>query len=237
MLNNQAPEPRIHNKNVLQVHSIFYTIQGEGPFCGKPALFIRLAGCVIQCPGCDTDYTSRRKHYHVQDLIAHCQRTMYKGGLIVITGGEPFRQDLSLFIPELTKRGFIVQVETNGMVPPSQGVHFSTDLHQPQGKAYIVCSPKDKVINEQILRACCCLKYVMGAEDVGEDGLPNTVLGRRLKGIIARPPSWFQRPIYLQPMDEKDEEKNARNIHTCIQSCMEKGYTLQLQIHKYLNLE
>ena len=185
MLNNQAPEPRVHNKNVLQVHSIFYTIQGEGPFCGKPALFIRLAGCVIQCPGCDTDYTSRRKHYHVTDLIDHCQRTMYKGGLIVITGGEPFRQDLSLFIPELTKRGFVVQVETNGMVPPSQGVHFSTDLHQPQGKAYIVCSPKDKVINEAILRACCCLKYVMGADDVGEDGLPNTVLGRRLKGIVA----------------------------------------------------
>ena len=38
----------------LEVHSIFKTIQGEGPFCGTPAVFIRLAGCNLQCPWCDT---------------------------------------------------------------------------------------------------------------------------------------------------------------------------------------
>src|SRR3954467_9071958 len=44
--------------NSLSIHSIFYTLQGEGPYSGCPAVFMRLAGCNLQCPGCDTDYTS-----------------------------------------------------------------------------------------------------------------------------------------------------------------------------------
>ena len=51
--NTQEPE-KIDRDRHLDVHSIFHTIQGEGPYCGHPAVFIRLAGCNLQCPGCDT---------------------------------------------------------------------------------------------------------------------------------------------------------------------------------------
>ena len=57
-INSQAIEKSAHyTTRSYDVHSIFPTIQGEGPFVGQPAIFIRLAGCNLQCPACDTDYT------------------------------------------------------------------------------------------------------------------------------------------------------------------------------------
>ena len=40
--------------NSLFVTSMFFTLQGEGPYAGQPALFIRLAKCNLDCSFCDT---------------------------------------------------------------------------------------------------------------------------------------------------------------------------------------
>ncbi|WP_046973456.1 7-carboxy-7-deazaguanine synthase QueE, partial [Dyella japonica] len=97
------------------------TIQGEGPFCGQPAVFVRLAGCNLQCPGCDTNYTSNRKkmsHSDIWQEIVHVTGEA-KTKLVVITGGEPFRQpEVVNFINYLIDmKGYRVQVETNGTMP------------------------------------------------------------------------------------------------------------------------
>ena len=41
-------------KESLYVTSMFFTLQGEGPYAGLPALFIRLAKCNLACSFCDT---------------------------------------------------------------------------------------------------------------------------------------------------------------------------------------
>ena len=144
----------------LGLHSIFYTIQGEGPQCGNPAIFIRLAGCNLQCPGCDTDYTTGRRRLHVNDItkeVAALYEDEYPSApepLIVITGGEPFRQDITALCKRLITAGHKVQIETNGTLPPSRGLPAAV---------MVVCSPKTGKINQHLHPYIQALKYVVQA--------------------------------------------------------------------------
>jgi organic radical activating enzyme len=236
-LNTQPIEKKeVSNSVYLDVHSIFYTIQGEGPFAGTPAVFIRLAGCNLQCPGCDTDYTSKRDSMHVADIITTVSK-LSKTGLVVITGGEPFRQNLIKLLPFLTFEGYYVQIETNGTLPPPENTVFSVITDYRQG-VYIVCSPKTGKINRLTLDNSCCLKYVIEHNDYDkEDGLPLHALRHSASPRLARPPIGFKRPIYLQPMDSQNHGVNLRNQAVAIEGCMRHGYILQLQIHKIINME
>jgi 7-carboxy-7-deazaguanine synthase len=163
--------------------------------------------------------------------------------LAVITGGEPFRQNIGPLIEALLSNLVSVQVETNGTLPPSPlRRHRYQPRVQPLGQlnapsAFIVCSPKTGKVLPSILESCCALKYVLDADSLGDDGLPLTALGHTANPWLARPPLGWDRAVYLQPADHKDEAKNRANIDATIRSCLANGYTLQLQIHKYLNLE
>lgn len=238
-MNNQPIEKRRHTVGELDVHSIFRTIQGEGPFSGAPAIFIRLAGCNLQCPACDTDYTSKRTTLtHRQIAEEVCLLEHFKHAhLVVITGGEPFRQNLVPLINSLLALGFYVQIETNGTLEAPDGIEFSL-LPERRYGAYIVCSPKTGKVHPSIERSACAYKYVLSADSVSEkDGLPIKALLHPASPQVARPPSWWNRAIYVQPLDVKCVEGNLLNNEATVASCMTFGYTLQLQIHKILNLE
>lgn len=236
--------------SILDVHSIFYTIQGEGPFCGTPAVFLRLAGCNLQCPLCDTEYTQGRKMMSVIEIAAAILKAdsrPWKGGhsydtverhLVVITGGEPFRQQLAELIEHLLACGYYIQIETNGTLPRPSLPWYETNPVARNG-VYIVCSPKAGKVNETIWSNACCVKYVAKAGDIADDGLPIHALDHTVNGVVARPPDWFRKafPIYLQPVDERNIAMNERNIAAVRESCMKHGYILQLQIHKLIGVE
>lgn len=236
-LNNQPIEKRVDNgSGPLEVHSIFYTIQGEGPFCGTPAVFVRLAGCNLQCPWCDTEYSSSRMNMTPEEIVEQVAISLTSGGLVVITGGEPFRQNLTHLLTTLVSAGYYVQIETNGTLPPSE-FRYETRIERRHG-AYIVCSPKTGKVNPLVWSQACCAKYVMAADDESADGLPVTALGHTANPILARPPiGWPRYQIYLQPMDAKDPEENQRNIDAVRNSCLHHNYILQLQIHKLIGVE
>lgn len=234
----------------LVVHSIFYTIQGEGPFTGRPAVFVRLSGCNLQCPGCDTDYTSQRHIMSAQEIVAKIFELATKETLVVITGGEPFRQyNVRYLLELLTRIGMRVQIESNGTLPPlefdngvEEGYHYLplvTNFNVPGvGAVHIVCSPKSGRINPLILKYACCLKYVVKHNDVDPmDYLPIHSLDHPVGVKVARPSPEFERTIYVQPMDEQDEVKNKLNLQEAINSCLKGGYTLQIQTHKIINME
>lgn len=255
MLNTQTPEKRVHNADgILSVHSIFHTIQGEGPFCGYPAVFVRLAGCNLQCPLCDTEYTQGRRPLHPDQILEEIYRVMgdtRNTRLIVVTGGEPFRQDLAELFDALTKAGYFVQVETNGTLDPPDDSDsewkYSDDFNHPDG-VYIVCSPKAGKVRDKIHEEACCYKYVGSFGNLSPiDGLPMHPLEhpslngvprpRILKDYRAQP---RYRPVYLQPTDHKDYRRgglNDKSLAAVVESCMKHGYILQLQTHKIIGVE
>src|SRR5271163_4878736 len=103
---------KVDIKDTIEVVKIFKTIQGEGPFTGIPAVFIRFAGCSLQCPKCDTDYTTNRKTMTIDEIVKEVRE--YNAPLVVITGGEPFRQNVRQLVNDLFLFYFKIQVETNG---------------------------------------------------------------------------------------------------------------------------
>lgn len=236
MRNTQPIEKReLLANGWLAVHSIFYTIQGEGPFCGTPAVFVRLAGCNLQCPACDTDYTSKRMLMTEYEIFLEVNK-LFGQGLVVITGGEPFRQPIGSLIHLLMQEGCYVQVESNGTLEPPP-VIWSLNPQMKKG-AYLVCSPKTGKVHPEVLVQACALKYVVRRGQIDpEDGLPITTLDHTVNGRVARPPEGWNRPIYVQPIDVGDVVSNDIHTAAAVDSCMNHGYTLQLQIHKLIGVE
>ncbi len=111
-MNTQKPTPVDYVTTDLMVEEIFYTIQGEGPFTGQPALFIRLSGCPLLCSLCDTLYNSFHPQT-VEDVVDEAVLRRQMAQLCVITGGEPFRQyPLARLVDALLQHFSTVQIET-----------------------------------------------------------------------------------------------------------------------------
>src|SRR5580658_3582582 len=90
----------------LWVQEVFYTLQGEGPFSGVPAVFVRLAGCNLACFWCDTDFESSTWRPTFDELLANIEEKRPAiCNLIVITGGEPFRQNIRPLVCHLLDSG------------------------------------------------------------------------------------------------------------------------------------
>lgn len=238
-LNIQPVEkPDLREDGSLSVHSIFYTLQGEGPFAGQRAVFVRLAGCNLQCPGCDTEYTSGRLRMvpaEIAQLIAAMgqEHSRTRVRLVVITGGEPFRQNLFPLVTLLIGRRYQVQIETNGVLAPKEGLETMVALG-----TQVVVSPKTSRISPFWGRYAAAFKYVLQSGNVlEEDLLPVQALKHKAVPHVARPPDFYTGPIYVNPMDEKDPERNQANLELVARAAMRHGYIAGVQMHKYMNLE
>ncbi len=220
------------NSEKLWLEKIFYTIQGEGPYNGHPSIFIRLSGCNLKCDFCDTSFEDFNHHFSINEIINHLGNLgNTKTKLIVITGGEPFRQNISNLVDKLLALEYTVQIETNGtlFIPLS----FSKKL-------VIVCSPKTANLNKELLPYINYYKYVLDANFIDPiDGLPNyNSQNMQIQANIARPNHDFDKgKIYVLPMDVLDENKNKLNLQACVKTCLDFGYKLSLQMHKYAGIE
>jgi len=100
----------------MKVNEIFYSIQGEGPDIGMPAVFVRLSGCNLDCSWCDTEFESG-KELTIPEIIDTVNKVSSQCGNVIITGGEPLIQpDIHHLMTELIHADKNVSVETNGTV-------------------------------------------------------------------------------------------------------------------------
>ena len=103
--------------NKILVSEIFDSIQGEGPDAGRPSTFVRLHGCNLNCPWCDTPYSLRldphmRGVMSADDVFEEIMQSRRRN--VIFTGGEPMLQwpKWRSLVPRLRERGFSVAVET-----------------------------------------------------------------------------------------------------------------------------
>lgn len=192
----------------MRVNEIFYSLQGEGKHTGVAAIFIRLAGCNLQCGFCDTDhepYEELTEEAIVRKVI------QYPARHVVITGGEPTLQLTRSLVDLLHDAGKYIQIETNGTIKLKDGLEHLID--------WITLSPKHEKINIQRFDE---LKVVYQGQDMTQydDLLPNHHSAR-----------------YLQPCDYKDKTKNAATIAATIAYIKaHPEWRLSLQTHKYLDI-
>jgi 7-carboxy-7-deazaguanine synthase len=236
MFGNNKVERSINQRDGLDLRVVegspFYTIQGEGPHAGRPAVFLRLHGCPLRCFFCDTEFDQPLNPWLsvstvvariLNEAPAHCK-------LLVVTGGEPLRQNLVHLFTAFVNRRWTIQIETSGILWQE-----AVDMQGVE----VVVSPKTGKIDERIADKAVCFKYVIRAGDIAEDGLPCTNTqdpdGQPIR--LARPSDYgLVKPIYLSPMDEYNEAKNAVNRQEVARLAMAHGYRAGLQVHKILNL-
>lgn len=212
----------------LWVQEVFYTLQGEGPFSGQPAVFVRLAGCNLNCWFCDTEFESSLWKPTLEELIETIGAEQGKADLVVITGGEPFRQNIGPLVEALLARGLRVQIETNGTL--------WIDLPEDD-RLFIVCSPKTERLNKNLRQRISAYKYLIAASVAADGDGPGSV-GHRYVGMngqnVAEPEPGV--PVYVMPLDEGEAEANQANLKACSELALSSGHFLTVQTHKILGI-
>jgi 7-carboxy-7-deazaguanine synthase len=99
---------------LLTINEIFYSIQGESTFVGRPCVFVRLSACDLRCSWCDTEYAFHQgQKQSLDDVLAEVERLNCP--LVEVTGGEPLLQEeVYPLMQSMLDRGRTVLLETGG---------------------------------------------------------------------------------------------------------------------------
>ncbi len=208
------------------VKEIYYTLQGEGAQTGRPAVFLRFAGCNLWsgreahrrdavCRFCDTEFVGTDgpgggKFESAAELAEAAERAWPDNGgkrYVVCTGGEPLLQLDRVAIDALHDAGFEIGVETNGTLEAPDGIDWL--CVSPKGDAPVVLTCGDE------------LKLVFPQAEAAAQ--PERFEDLRFEHF------------FLQPLDDGSRERNTQQA---IRYCLEHPrWRLSLQTHKYLGID
>ena len=217
------------------VNELFETLQGEGSFTGVPAIFVRLQGCPVGCPWCDTRHTwelkpeaetsiavvvekaeadERHAWLSASELLAEVQSRGYHARHLVITGGEPCIYDLRSLSVTFLEAGFAVQLETSGtfevQIDPRAWVTVSPKVDLPGGYA----------VRVDALQRANEIKHPVAREAHIEE--LDLLLAQLADGGAGK-------VICLQPISQQ-----RRATELAMRTCIERNWRLSAQLHKYL---
>ena len=210
------------------VKEIYYTLQGEGAQTGRPAVFLRFAGCNLWsgreahreesvCRFCDTDFVGTDgpgggKFETAVDLAEAVRRSWPQGSIsaspyVVCTGGEPLLQLDGAAIDALHSAGFEIGVESNGTLVAPEGIDWL--CVSPKGRAPVLQTSGDE------------LKLVYPQAESEAQPASFAHLGFR--------------HFFLQPLDSPERDKNTRSV---IDYCLRHPqWKLSLQTHKIIGID
>ena len=124
----------LNHPNLLKIHEIFHSLQGESSRVGLPTVFVRLTGCPMRCVYCDTAYAfSGGSNIEIADILAKVAE--FSTPYVTVTGGEPLAQKDSLvLLRQLCDAGYSVSLETGGAIdisPVDKRVSVILDVKTP----------------------------------------------------------------------------------------------------------
>jgi len=201
------------------INEVFRSIQGEGERAGRLAVFVRFAGCNLNCDWCDTDHAARqhmtgiRIIEEVSALLPHNR----EGCLIVLTGGEPFLQLCSPLLVTLQRFNGWVCIETNGTVDPTRLIDEGA-----LSNVWITISPKENAPIHPAFRTICINEIKLVAAPWIKTGV--------LDKFDAEFPGASK---FIQPLDSNGK----MNVRRCLDLIYARpGWRLSAQVHKLLGL-
>ena len=208
--------------SILKIKEIFWSFQGEGLRVGVPSIFLRLAGCSVQCPYCDTKdswESDAGAAMSIEEILSKIEiyKKKYPQSQVVITGGEPLEQDLSKITAALKKKNFFLSIETNG-------IHF-----QDLPIDWWTVSPKDVTgyfIHQELLKKTNEIKLVVN-KNLAIDEIKRT---RSMVPVSV--------PIFLQP--EANDKDRYINTFSLFRHCQEENFEnikAGIQLHKIYNVK
>lgn len=210
------------------VKEIYYTLQGEGAQTGRPAVFLRFAGCNLWsgremhraesiCRFCDTDFVGTDGpgggKFETAESLANAVLQAWPSApgqerpYVVCTGGEPLLQLDRAAIDALHDVGFEIGVESNGTLPAPAGIDWL--CISPKGSAEVVQTSGNE------------LKLVY--PQVEPEAQPAKFVALNFEHF------------YLQPLDSPELEANTqRSIDYCLSN---PQWKLSLQTHKIIGID
>ena len=213
---------QVREKVSLRINEIYRSIQGEGLLVGTPSVFVRFQGCNLRCPWCDQPeaLSFGGPSISLEEVIQKVSSFGPKH--VVITGGEPLaHREVVDLARELLKRGFSVQIETNGTLWPD-------GLEDVANRLHITCSPKavaDFKVDPRILKWAKELKFVVDEVLKAED-----LLRPEFQRFLS------QGKVVLQP--ESNRKEMLLKALSLQEDLLSKGFQVRVipQVHKFLGV-
>lgn len=195
------------------IHKILPVIQGEGCKTGIPMVLLRLHGCTVGCPWCDTKAAMAGLaplEMFGRDIATAIKRGYPHFSWVMVTGGEPAEQELFALADWLKREGYKLALETNGAATGCLGIEWD----------WVCVSPKpDKPPLRQVLRLADEIKMVI--ETMADVDF--------LDGVLESVPIQQACQVCVQPMSQ---DQDATDL--CVRIAMERQWRLSIQVHKYI---
>jgi 7-carboxy-7-deazaguanine synthase len=203
----------------MRITEIFFSIQGESSYAGRPCVFVRLTGCPLRCQWCDTAYAFYGgTEQSLEDILSEVEQ--YGCRLVEITGGEPLAQaEVHRLITALADRGYTVLIETSGaldIAPVDRRAILIMDLKCPGSGM----EDRNRWSNIALLKAQDELKFVL-RDRADYDWAVTTIARYNLNGR--------QRILFSPVFGELEPQVLAEWILTD-----RLPVTFQLQLHKVI---
>ena len=214
---------------VYHINEIFYSLQGEGFHTGRPAVFVRFAGCNLRCPFCDTDFSHSEPMTAEQIARRVFDYSTHPHTLIVLTGGEPSLQVDNELVDALHAHQQTVTIETNGTRPVPDNIDWVTLSPKavPEANLPLTQADESKVVLSHEPKV-----VLTQADEV------KVVFTESTEKLL---PLWRTTirasHYYLQPCAQPGTEPIQTNTEAVVEYILSHpDWKLSLQTHKYLRI-